>query len=255
MPVIALYSNKGGVGKTATAVNLAYLSALDGYKTLICDLDPQSSATFYFRVKPKLKKEARGLARPGRAVEASIKGTDYDNLDLLPADFSHRFLDLSFVKAKKSGDSLRRVLKPLRADYDVVLLDCPPVINLLAENIFRAADLLLVPLVPTTLAARTYEQLQDYLIESDYQTSLRAFFSLVDRRKKLHKDAQAELRRRYANLLASSIPQIALIEQMGLKREPVAVYAPGSAAAQAYEALWREVRQLALGPAGLDDAR
>ena len=96
MTTLALYGNKGGVGKTAAAVNLAYLAAQSGRSTLICDLDPQSSTTYYFRVKPKLKRKARGFERGGKPIFRSIKGTDYENLDLLPADFTHRNLDIVF---------------------------------------------------------------------------------------------------------------------------------------------------------------
>lgn len=245
MQVIALYSIKGGVGKTASAVNLAYLAAQSGYRTLLCDLDPQSSATFYFRVKPKLKKQARGLTNPGKAIDASIKGTDYENLDLLPADFSHRNLDLTFNDAKNSKDRLRRVLRPLRRDYDLVFLDSPPTINILAENIFRAADHLLVPLIPTTLSVRTFEQLQAFLKENRYKTRmLHSFLSMVDRRKKLQREAEIEIRNRFDNVLTASIPYLSLVEQMGIMREPVPVYAPRSTAARGYVALWAEVRAI-----------
>ena len=159
MKVLALYSNKGGVGKTATTVNLAYLAAQTGLQTLVCDLDAQSSTTFYFRVKPKLKKEARGLAKKKRAIDNSIKGTDYDNLDLLPADFSHRNLDLVFSRLKNPTHRLHKVFNQLQDEYDLIILDCPPYINLLAENIFNAADMLLVPLIPTVLSERTHKQL------------------------------------------------------------------------------------------------
>ena len=77
MTILALYSNKGGVGKTAAAVNLSYLAAMNGRRTLLCDLDAQGSATFYLRVKPKLKK-ARGLTSSGKKLEQSIKASDYE---------------------------------------------------------------------------------------------------------------------------------------------------------------------------------
>lgn len=243
MQIIALYSNKGGVGKTAAAVNLAYLAAQAGYRTLICDLDPQSASTFYFRVKPKLKKDARGLTTPGKAVDESIKGTDYPNLDLLPGDFTHRNLDLSFSAAKHSQERLKRVLRPLRREYDLVFLDCPPTINILAENIFRAADHLLVPLIPTTLSMRTHEQLQAFLAGVDYKAGrLHAFLSMVDARKKLHRDSEAEIRSRFDHVLAATIPYLALVEQMGVQRAPVPHYAPRSQAARGYAALWAELR-------------
>ena len=83
MTTIALYSNKGGVGKTAAAVNLGYLAAESGRTTLVCDLDPRASATFYFRIQPKLSGKAKRLAGNPSAIEASIKGSDFDGLDLL----------------------------------------------------------------------------------------------------------------------------------------------------------------------------
>ena len=96
MTILAIYSNKGGVGKTATAVNLSYLAAQAGANTLVCDLDPQASATYYFRVRPKIKAGARGFLSDDNKLAKSVKGTDYENLDLLPADFSHRKLDIAF---------------------------------------------------------------------------------------------------------------------------------------------------------------
>ena len=76
MNILAIYSNKGGVGKTAAAVNFSYLAAQSGAKTLICDLDPQSSTTYYFRVKPKLKPKAKGFEKSSKWIENSIKGTE-----------------------------------------------------------------------------------------------------------------------------------------------------------------------------------
>jgi cellulose biosynthesis protein BcsQ len=241
---VALYSNKGGVGKTAAAVNLAYLAAQTGLATLICDLDPQGSTTFYLRVKPKLKRKARGLAQGGKAVVQSIKGTDYENLDLLPADFTHRNLDLTFNELKHRKHRLSNVFEPLGKEYDLIVLDCPAMINLLAENIFNAANYLLVPLIPTTLSVRTHEQLLSFLNEISYDTAqVYAFFSMVDRRKKMHQDMMADVLSGFDRVLRSVIPYSSQVEQMGLYREPVSVLAPHSAAAKAYQALWAEIQQ------------
>jgi cellulose biosynthesis protein BcsQ len=242
MTTLALYSNKGGVGKTATAVNLAYLAARSGKTTLICDLDPQASTTFYFRVKPRLKRDAQGLRRSGKPVDRSIKGTDYDNLDILPADFSHRNLDITFDRLKQRKQRLDIILEPLRDEYDLIILDCPPTINILAENIFSASDILLVPLIPTTLSARTFTQLLAFLKENRRNAAqVFAFFSMVDQRKNMHLDMMQSLRTEYDGFLESSIPYRSQIEQMGIYREPVAAFAPNSDAAQAYEALWGEL--------------
>ena len=95
MKVLATYNIKGGVGKTATAVNLAYEAASRGNRVLVWDLDPQGAATFYFRVQPKVKGGGKALVSGRRELDEVIKATDYDNLDLVPADFSIRNLDLA----------------------------------------------------------------------------------------------------------------------------------------------------------------
>jgi chromosome partitioning protein len=242
MTILALYSNKGGVGKTAATVNLSYLAAQAGYSTLVCDLDPQSSSTFYFRVKPKVKRKARGLDKAGKAIDNSIKGTDYENLDLLPADFSHRNLDISFDRLKRRKHRLSMVLEPFRDEYDLIILDCPPTINIVAENIFRVADKILVPLIPTTLSQRAHEQLLTFLRSDDYAPErVFAFFSMVDRRKKVHQESMAEMRINFTGVLNSDIPYLSHVEQMGIAREPVPAFAPKSRAAQAYSSLWDEI--------------
>jgi cellulose biosynthesis protein BcsQ len=244
MTTLALYSNKGGVGKTAAAVNLAYLAAQTGLMTLICDLDPQASTTFYFRVKPKLKPKARGLVRGRKQVDLSIKGTDYENLDLLPADFTHRNLDLAFNSQRRRKKRLSMILEPLKKEYDLIILDCPPTINIVAENIFNAADHLLVPLIPSTLSVQTHGQLLSFLRENKYQPDgAYSFFSFVDGRKKMHREMATWARGNFNGVLRSAIPYLSHVEQMGIYREPVPAFAPVSPASKAYQALWDEIHQ------------
>jgi cellulose biosynthesis protein BcsQ len=259
MTTLAVYSNKGGVGKTAAAVNLSYLAAQAGYQTLICDLDPQSSATYYFRVKPKLKPAARGLTRASKWVDRSIKGSDYRNLDLLPADFSHRNLDIIFNELKRSKQRLSRVLEPLKKSYDLVILDCPPTINILAENIFYASDYLLVPVIPTTLSVRTYQQLLSFLKKNDFDLGMvYAFISMIDRRKKMHNELARSMSSEFQGILDNSIPYLSAIERMGIERQPVPAYMPTSVASQAYNYLWLEIQDKMLSkkvPAKFDEPR
>lgn len=247
MTTLALYSNKGGVGKTAAAVNLAYLAAVSGKTTLICDLDPQGAATYYLRVKPKVKAEARGFAKAGKAIEASIKGTDYENLDLLPADFTHRNLDIVFDRLKHPKQRLGKALRPFEEEYDLIVLDCPPTINILAENIFDAADTLLTPMIPTTLSVLAYEQMLSFLKKSNYAPErVYVFCSMVDRRKKMHRETCGLIQSTFDRVLHSTIPYLSEVEQMGLFREPVAAFAHKSSAARAYQDLWSEVQEVVL---------
>jgi cellulose biosynthesis protein BcsQ len=247
MTTLSIYSNKGGVGKTATAVNLSYLAARTGSKTLICDLDPQGSATYYFRVKPKLKSGAKGFIKGGKNVYKSVKGTDYENLDLLPADFSLRNLDLTFDKLKRSKKRLSQILNPFKDEYDLIILDCPVTISVLAENIFNAVDFTLVPVIPTTLSVRTYRQLLSFCKKNKYQVAkIYSFFSMVDRHKKMHRELMATVSREFNGVLKSPIPFLSQIEKMGIYREPVAAFSPGSVASESYQKLWDNIQETIL---------
>ena len=249
MTTLALYSNKGGVGKTAAAVNLSYLAAQSGAKTLICDLDPQSSATYYFRVKPRLKAGAKGFIKGGKQVFKSVKGTDYENLDLLPADFSLRNLDVRFDRLKRSEKRLRKILRQFQNEYDFIILDCPVTINILAENILNAADYTLVPLIPTILSVRTYRQLLSFCRKKNYDVAkIYTFFSMVDRHKKMHLELMVRVARDFNGVLKSLIPYLAQIEKMGIYRAPVEVFAPGSLASKSYQNLWNKIKKTILYP-------
>jgi len=247
MTTLALYSNKGGVGKTAAAVNLSYLSAQTGAKTLIFDLDPQGSTTFYYRVKPKLKVGTKGFFKGSKKLIKSIKGTDYINLDLLPADFTHRHLDAAFDKLKRPTERLGNILKPLKGEYDVIILDCPVTISLLAENIFNAVDYIFVPLVPTTLSVLAYKQLLNFFKKYKFNAGrIYTFFSMVDRRKKMHRELMEMVTKQFNGALGSIIPLLSQIERMGIERKPVAEFSPGSPASKAYENLWFKIQETIL---------
>jgi chromosome partitioning protein len=241
--IIGVYSIKGGVGKTAAAVNLAYLSAAGGKRTLIWDLDPQAAATFYLRVKPKVKGGGKSLARGHADLDELVKATDFERLDLLPADFSLRNMDLLLEDAKRPTKQLLRLLRPLAENYDTVFLDCPPSISLLSENVFRAADLLLVPTVPATLSVRTLDQLMGFLEDHVRAAGLavRPFFSMVDGAQPLQAGVMERVAGRYPRTLGAAIPLAAEVEYMGIHRLPLPAYAPGCPAAVAYRALWAEV--------------
>ncbi len=244
MKILGVYNIKGGVGKTATAINMAWLAAQEGRRTLVWDLDPQGAASFYFRIKPKIRQGAKGLITGKREVDELVKGTDFENLDLLPADFSYRHMDLLLDDRNKPTKQLQRLLQPLSEEYDLIVLDCPPSISLVSENIFRAADLLMVPMIPTTLSVRTLQQLNDFLEDNDKLCRLKVlpFFSMADRRKNMHKEIMSSLAESNPELLEEFIPYASDVERMGVHRAPVGSYAPHSPAAKAYEGLWEKVR-------------
>lgn len=244
MIVLATYNIKGGVGKTATAVNLSYLAARQGIRTLVWDLDPQGAASFYFRVKARIKGGSRKLVQGKTDLNARIKATDYPGLDLLPADFSYRHLDLELDGTSKPVKQIGRILSPLADEYELLIIDCAPSISLVSESVFRAADLLLVPTIPTPLSLRTLLQLLRSLetIRAK-RLGVYPFFCMVDRRKSLHRQTAALASEIPVPFLRSQIPYSSLVEQMGTYRAPLHTFARTSPPARAYDALWREVRK------------
>ena len=243
MIILAVYNIKGGVGKTAGAVNLSYQAAGEGSKTLVCDLDPQSAATFYFRVVPKVKKGRSAFLENPKAMIDSVKETDYENLDLLPADFSFRKLDLALHRRKHPRELLAQTLRAVGDDYDWVFLDCPPNLTLLAEHVFSCADYILHPTIPTVLSLRTYKTLRTFFKRKGLsRDKLLPFFSMYEKRKKMHRELMAFMLQNYQRMLTTAIPYASEIERMGIRREPVGKTFPGGIAARAYETLWREIK-------------
>jgi len=242
--VIATYNIKGGVGKTSAAVNLAWLAAEGGARVLLWDLDPQGATTFLLRIKPKVKGGARKLVQGRSDPAALLKGTDHERLDLLPADFSYRNMDLALDGTKRPVRGLQRVLAPLSGDYDYVFLDCPPAISLASESVFAAADVLLVPLIPTPLSLRTLDQLRRFVADEVPRPPLiLAFFSMADARKRLHQEVMADLLREHDSaVLTAPIPAASDVERMAVERRVVAEFAPHGRAARAYESLWAQLR-------------
>lgn len=241
MKIIAVYSSKGGVGKTATAVNLSYISALSGLQVLLCDMDSQGAASYYYRIKPK-KKFNRSRLLKGDFYEF-IRGTDFPGLDLLPAHFSFRNLDIALNEAqqKNSRQVLAELLRPLKSEYDVIVLDCPPNLTVLSENIITAADCVVTPVVPTTLSLLALDQLLKLFRKVDCEKAkIVAFFSMVERRKSMHIGMMKKYGK-YPIFLKTYVPYLAEIEKMGLHRRPIGLNARKSAAGQSYENLWQEI--------------
>ena len=241
---VAFMSVKGGVGKTTTAINVAYIAAERGARTLVWDLDPQGASTYLFRVRPEVRGGGRKLVRLKSRAAALIKGTDYAGLDLLPADFSYRHMDLVLDNFKHPTRRLARVLAPLREEYEYIFLDCPPSISLVSESVFEAADALLVPIIPATLSSRTFDQLAALVRGGVGGLQILAFFSMVEVRKPHHREVMAQVRGVHSvTMLGAAIPAADEVERMGVERDVVAAFAPQSRAALAYEALWWDVRR------------
>jgi chromosome partitioning protein len=142
----------------------------------------------------------------------------------------------------KSRKQFRKVLEDFKPDYDVILLDCPPNITLLSENVFRASDAILVPVIPTVLSRRTFELLTSFFNDEELPCEvLRPFFSLVQKRNKMHQEILIDLPEAYPGFLKTVIPFSVDVEKMGLHRMPLLAYSHACEAAQAYRALCAEI--------------
>lgn len=243
MVTIALYNLKGGVGKTAASINLAWLSAKEGYQTLVWDMDPQGSASFYLGAKASVKNETRKLLSSEMELTEAVQATKYENLDIIPADISARQADILLSEMKQSKRKLAPLLSSLKKEYDVVILDCPPGISVLHDAIFVAADWILMPNIPTTLSIRSFETVTDYFKENDLNRSkLKCFFSMVDHRKNLHHEVMNTFYKdKY--FFKNYIPYLSDVEKMGIHEGPLETFAASSYAAQCYRDLWKEIRK------------
>jgi len=154
-------------------------------------------------------------------------------------------MDIDLNDRPQPQRTLRRLLSPLAAEFDVVVLDTPPSLSLVSENVLRASDLVLVPLIPTVLSVRTFEQLAQFTKElKGRKPKLRGYFSMLDRRRKLHQEILTELPKQNSQVSSIAIPAASAVEQMTVRREPLIAFAGKSPAAIAFGELWDEVVDL-----------
>lgn len=248
MTTVALFNIKGGVGKTAAAVNLAHAAAREGARVLLWDLDPQGASSYFVRRDESAGtgEEIAWLSSPN-GLEDVIEATGFERLDLVPAEGGLRHLDMALIARDHPTQVLGELLEPVSARYDYVFIDAPPGLSIVAENVFTAADVAVVPTIPTTLSMRTLSQLRAHLDASEgYRPMVLPFLSMVDRRRKLHREISKEVFRD-PDFLAAWVPYASPVERMGVHRGPLAEFARGSAPARAYELLWTEIEGRSTG--------
>lgn len=247
MKVIGLYNIKGGVGKTTCAVNCACCASREGGKVLVWDLDPQGAAGYALGASGSEEGGTRKLVKGRESLRTLIVSTAVPRVDLIPSRFSYRKLDVILNDERHPRSVMKTLLKPLAVEYDWVFLDCPPGIGLVSENVFRAVDLLCVPLVPSPLSLRSYEEIIVFHQRKGLTRShILPFFSLVEPRKKTHRQTMAIVRAREDHVCATLIPSLAQIERTMTSRRPIASHSPGSVGGKAFAALWSEMRAAAL---------
>ncbi|MCP3734865.1 ParA family protein [Sphingomonas sp. RP10(2022)] len=232
MATIAIYSSKGGVGKTTLAVNLAWCSAtLSRRRTALWDLDPQGASSWVLGREPT-GDQARAMFTKDAKVTDHVRPTASANLDLIPADASLRDLDRLLHDIGKRR-RLDRLIERL-GQYDHVLLDCPPGLTETSEQVIRAADLIVLPAIPSPLAQRAADAVVRHL---GGKVPVLPVHMMADRRRRLHADALA------AHPDWPVIPMASAIEAMADHRAPLATYAPRSPAVAAFATLWTAIER------------
>lgn len=245
METIAFFNLKGGVGKTTSAVNIAWHAANEGIPTLLWDLDPQGAASWLLNSKAKGKTAPKKILSGKTPIGELVKATDFDNLDIIPSNFSLRHLDQQLVLQSDKGKQnlIARLVEPFGESYALVILDCPPSFSLLTEQIFETADSLYIPIIPTHLSLRTFEQTQDFFKDNKLKPKrLHAFFTMVDRRRSLHRVILAHPPKMLKNGLPTPIPYAAVVEKMGGHQAPLPAFDKSSPVSRAYAALWRDIK-------------
>jgi chromosome partitioning protein len=243
MKRIAMYSPKGGVGKTTTATNVAHAAAQSGARVLLWDLDPQGGASHLARVRQHIAGGAKRLVGKRGALEAHVCATGQTGLHVIPADLSLRALDLHLDDAASPTRRLDELLRPLDDRYDVCLVDCPAGMTLASDAVFAAVEALVVPTIPTVLSVRALDQLVAVLESVSPRPAVLPFISMIDRRKRIHRDGVVDLIDRYPALLRTQIPTSIAIERSAIDRVPVVVAEPRSAVAGAYADLWADIAE------------
>ena len=241
---VALYSVKGGVGKTASTVNLAALSAAAGRRVLVWDLDPQRAASWYLQSEATAERPVKKLLK-AKGIAKAVRPTIHNHLWILPALPGQQAIEHHLADKKDAGYRLSKLLDPLLEEFEEIWIDAPPGLSLLADNVLRSADLVLVPMVPTHLSERTWYQLKQHLAERKiHPGQLRAFLSLVDRRRRMHREFGERHRHDIPELLDTEIPYASVVERMGEDQQPSVYRDPRHPANQAYRALWEEIDAL-----------
>ena len=245
---IAVANQKGGVGKTTTTINLSAALAEQGKKVLLVDLDPQGNATSGVGVdKRELENTVYELIAGRITLEECLIETDFLNLSVLPANINLSGAEIDLIDMEDREYYLKNILAPVKDDYDFILIDCPPSLNMLTVNAMTAADTVLVPIQCEYYALEGLSQLIHTinLVKRRLNPDLRmegVVFTMYDARTKLSMQVVENVKQTLKeNIYNTIIPRSIKLAEAPSYGMPITAYAPTSPGADSYRLLAMEV--------------
>lgn len=246
--IISIVNQKGGVGKTTTAVNLAAALGLQKQKVLMVDIDPQGNCTSGFGIeKQTLKQSSYDILIDQEIASNTVIRTKYKNVDLIPASMDLAGAELELVEMANRQNRLKNALSEIRNNYDYILLDCPPSLGLITLNALTASDSFLVPIQCEFYALEGLSQLLNTVktIKRLYNPSIElegVVLTMFDSRLKLTQQVVEEVKKYFKNkVFETTIPRNVRLSEAPSFGMPVLYYDRGSKGSMAYVSLAREI--------------
>lgn len=245
--IVSIFNQKGGVGKTTTAVNLTAALGLAGKKVLLCDVDPQGNSTSGFGInKQKTEGSSYEVLVGTLAVSDAVIKTEYKNVDIMPAKSDLAGAEIELADVEHRENRLKNALLPLRDKYDYIFIDCPPSLGLIAINALNASDSVLVPIQCEFFAMEGLSQLMATVrqVKRLYNPMLElegVLLTMFDGRLNLTQQVVGEIKKYFAKKLYSTvIPRTVRLSEAPSFGMPIQYFDKRSKGAEAYGKLAKE---------------